>query len=172
MGDKTELNEFREMQMKIGFEDENILFVESDNVFTHNNGDEYSGQFSAFKDKQRIVMEGYGTYKTNDNQLYEGIWENDNLKEARKIIFSDLSEFSGFLEEMIIQGPGQYKFDNVEISGNFVHNNLLGNIFLKDPNNHIWLGNVKPYDLFILFNPLHSFWQSVLNLPQKQSTFY
>ena len=151
MGDKTELNEFREMQIKIGFEDENILFVESDNVFTHNNGDEYSGQFSAFKDKQRIVMEGYGTYKTNDNQLYEGIWENDNLKEARKIIFSDLSEFSGFLEEMIIQGPGQYKFDNVEISGNFVHNNLLGNIFLKDPNNHIWLGNVKPYDLFILF---------------------
>lgn len=142
-------------------------------LFTFWNGDEYRGQYSTLKEKQRIVRDGKGVYKTADNQIYEGLWENDDLKEAKNIIYSDRSEFSGTLEDMIIQGPGKIRYkENVEIEGDFLNNSLNGKVYLRDPTNHLWKAEVTVNDIFGFFSPLHPFWQSVLNLQSENKLFY
>lgn len=148
------------------------LTEKAGNSFNFWNGDKYTGQFAVLKEKQKIVMEGKGVYETSDGERYEGKWENDCLKEAEPIAYPDKSEFWGGLEEMVMRGPGKYKFkQKVEIEGIFINNNFFGNVYLKDPNGNKWKGEATAKEHFITFQPLHAFWQSLFLLPNKYQIF-
>ncbi|KAK6626448.1 hypothetical protein RUM44_008921 [Polyplax serrata] len=152
--------------------DEN--FGETQGHFTFWNGDKYNGEFVVLKDKQKLVMEGKGIYTTAENEIYEGIWENDELKEAERIVYKDKCEFSGELNNMAVEGVGRYKFkEKVLLECEFENNVPRGHLHLTDPGAHVWKGEPEmDTDInFCLLAPLHQFWQSVLSLPHKNNHF-
>lgn len=148
---------------------ENSLAINESNVinnhgiFQYRNGDQYNGYYVAYKDTINLAMEGEGIYTTEDGHIYDGIWENNILKSIKEIRFPDESVFYGQLENMTIQGTGVYKFkEGVDLEGNFENNKLIGEIILKDPNGHKWIGDRISNEKNVLLMPVNVFWDGVL----------
>lgn len=133
--------------------------------FTFYNGDKYEGEFIAQRQPLMIMKEGKGTYFTNDGSTYAGSWFKDILNEADEITFPDQSKFSGFLDNMVMEGVGSYVFrEGVEIHGYLTGNRFGGEVELIDPTGHTWKGTTEVNDDEITFHPVQSFWESICKM--------
>ncbi|KAF5291450.1 hypothetical protein FQR65_LT01761 [Abscondita terminalis] len=122
--------------------DPNFYF--GNGIFVLLNGDEYDGGFGAHKNGI-IWREGYGIYKTNDGQIYEGEWLDDKLANdtLAKINFPNGDRFYGCTLENKMFGPGVYILENkLEISCVFHENRPrpMGEIILIDLDGRTWTG--------------------------------
>lgn len=121
-------------------QDPKFFFGEGE--FTLSNGDRYVGCYGAHRNGT-IWREGYGTYTSFDNHVYEGEWVNDKLVDegAVAITFPTGDKFRGVISKDMYSGPGAYTFDNLmEISCAFMGNKPTGRITLFDLDGKMWTG--------------------------------
>ncbi|KAK5641770.1 hypothetical protein RI129_010317 [Pyrocoelia pectoralis] len=108
--------------------------------FTLLNGDKYIGEFGAHRNGT-VWREGFGTYISADNQVYEGEWIDDKLvnESTVNITFPTGEKFRGVIRDDKYSGPGIYTFDNqMEISCDFYNNQPTGRITLFDLVGNLW----------------------------------
>lgn len=86
-------------------------------------------------------LTGYGKYFCNDGSIYSGIWQDDQLIEAKNVTFNDGDFYEGPLNNFLFSGTGNYnmaKVGNMQMT--FVDNYPSGKILLTDPYGFSWQG--------------------------------
>ncbi|OXU32098.1 hypothetical protein TSAR_002939 [Trichomalopsis sarcophagae] len=112
--------------------------------FSFANGDSYVGEYVIVNDTE-IYRDGYGVYKTSDQDEYRAVWDRDRVASNLRIVYSNGAEYNGDLDENeAMSGEGSYVFpDGTVLRAKWQDNVPVADYSYRDPLGHVWLGETS-----------------------------